>query len=232
MIDLILVLSLLALSEGREARVEGGDELPAQSGKSSKPSTPAAPAPAPVQDGERPSLSAGELKLLKDTNIFAPKGTKKRTTPGPRPPNTPKDPPAPARPKPPVVTGIFFDAKAEAFLVVVEDRNIESLKHFKEPKFLKAGDEVLGFKVASITSEKAVFVKGDVSRELKVGEPMPGADGKPVSAAPAVDDPEAAPLPEGEEKVEIKPQDAETNNKTLEEMRKKVGKKNRPSREE
>jgi hypothetical protein len=222
MIDLIFVLTLLSL----------GDELPAQSGKSSKSSTPAAPAPAPVQDGERPSLSVGELKLLKDTNIFAPKGTKKRSTAGPRTSSAPKDPPAPAKAKPPIVTGIFFDAKIQTFLVVVEDRNSDSLKHFKEPKFLKAGDEVLGFKVASITAEKAVFVKGDVSKELKVGEPMPGVDGKAVPAAPVVDDPEAAPLPEGEEKVEIKPQDAETNNKTLEEMRKKVGKKNRPSREE
>ena len=115
--------------------------------------------------------------------------------------------------------------------MVVEDRNSDSLRQFKEPKFLKAGDEVVGYRVASVTAEKAVFVRGEISKELKVGESMPGADGKPVPVAPAVDDPEA-PLPEGEEKVEIKPQDAETNSKTLEEMKKKVGKKNRPSRED
>jgi len=211
MIDLVMVLTLMTL----------GDELPAQSGKSSKTAPPAAPAPAPVPDGERPSLSAAEVKLLKDSNIFAPKGTKKRYSSPPRPPGGSKEPAAPAKPKPPVVTGIFFDAKADTFLVVVEDKNTDSsLKLFKEPKFLKVGDEVVG------------FLKGDVSKELKVGEPMPGADGKPVSAAVTPEDPEAAPLPEGDEKVEIKPQDAETNTKTLDEMRKKVGKKNRPLRDE
>jgi len=223
MIDLVMVLTLMTL----------GDELPAQSGKSSKTAPPAAPAPAPVPDGERPSLSAAEVKLLKDSNIFAPKGTKKRYSSPPRPPGGSKEPAAPAKPKPPVVTGIFFDAKADTFLVVVEDKNTDSsLKLFKEPKFLKVGDEVVGFKVTSVTADKAVFLKGDVSKELKVGEPMPGADGKPVSAAVTPEDPEAAPLPEGDEKVEIKPQDAETNTKTLDEMRKKVGKKNRPLRDE
>jgi hypothetical protein len=223
MIDLVMVLTLLAL----------GDELPAQSGKSSKTSPPAAPAPGPVQEGERPSLSMTELKLLKDTNIFAPKGTKKRYPPTSRSTGGSKEPAAPAKPKPPVVTGIFFDAKADTFLVVVEDKNTDaSLKLFKEPKFLKVGDEVAGFKVTSVTADKAVFLKGDVSKELKVGEPMPGTDGKPVSAATSPEDPEAAPPSEGDEKVEIKPQDAETNTKTLDEIRKKVGKKNRPSRDE
>lgn len=222
MIDLILVLTLLA--PGPKA----GDELPAQSAKSP------VPAPPPAQEGERPALSAAELKLLKDTNIFAPRSTKRpRYTPGSRDSKRTETPSTPAKPKPPVVTGIFFDAKAEMFLVVVEDKNVESLRMFKEPKFLKAGDEVVGFKVSAITADKATFVKGDVSKDLKVGEPMPGADGKPVSAAPGTEDPEAAAPEEGvEPKVEIKPQDAETNNKTLEEMRKKVGKKNRPSRDE
>jgi hypothetical protein len=222
MMDLLLVLGLLAM----------GDELPAQQGKSSKASPPAA-APAPVQEGERPTLSAGEIKLLKDSNIFAPRSSGKRpksSGPGGKSPR-PEPPAAPAKPKPPVVTGIFFDAKAQTFLVVVEDRNSDALKYFKEPKFLKAGDEVVGYRIASVTAEKATFVKGEASKDLKVGESMPGADGT-VSAAPAVDDPEAAPALDGEEKVEIKPQDEETKTKTLEDMRKKVGKKNRPSREE
>jgi len=223
MIDLLLVLGLLAM----------GDELPAQQGKSSK-TAPPAPAPAPVQEGERPALSAGEIKLLKDSNIFAPKGVKrvKRDTPKGSSGSKYEAPAAPPQPKPPVVTGIFFDAKVQTFLVVVEDRNSDSLKHFKEPKFLKAGDEVMGYKVASVTAEKATFVKGEISKDLKVGESMPAPDGKTVSAAPAVDDPEAAPALDGEEKTEIKPQDEETKTKTLDDMRKKVGKKNRPSREE
>lgn len=222
MIDLLLVLSLLAAGE-----------LPAQSGKSSK-ANPPAPAPAPVQEGERPFLSAAEIKLLKDSNIFAPRSKRPRIKETPKGPGSrPEAPSAPQHPKPPVITGIFFDAKAQAFLVVVEDRNtVESLKLFKEPKFLKPGDEVVGYKVASVTAEKAVFVRGEISKELKVGETIPGADGKAVSAAPAVDDPEAPPFLEGDEKVEIKPQDEETKHKTLDEMRKKVGKKNRPSREE
>jgi len=223
MIDLILILTLMAV----------GDELPAQSGKASKAAPPAVPAPAPVQEGERPSLSVAELKLLRDSNIFAPRSAKRSTRfskeSRPRGSETPAPPP---KPKPPVVTGIFFDAKADAFLVVVEDRNSDPLKHFKEPKFLKVGDEVVGYKIVSVTADKAVFSKGETSKELKVGESMPAVDGKPVSAATTPEDPEAASAPEGEEKVEIKPQDAETNHKTLDEMRKKVGKKNRPSRDE
>jgi hypothetical protein len=223
MIDLVMILTLLML----------GDELPAQSGKSAKTAPPAAPAPAAVQDGERPSLSAAELKLLKDSNIFAPRSTKRpRYTPSSRDRGGKSEASIPAKPKPPVVTGIFFDAKADTFFVVVEDKNSESLKLFKEPKFLKAGDEVVGYKVTAITADKATFLKGDVSKDLKVGEAMPGADGKAVSVAPGSDDPEAALEEGGEPKVEIKPQDAETNTKTLDEMRKKVGKKNRPSRDE
>ena len=218
MIDLILVLTLLA----------AGDELPAQSAKS-----PAAPPP-PVQEGERPSLSAAELKLLKDTNIFAPRsGKRPRYTPSSKESKGRSETSTPPKPKAPVVTGIFFDAKADTFLVVVEDKNSESLKFFKEPKFLKAGDEVLGFKVTAITADKATFVKGDASKDLKVGEAMPAAEGKPVSAVPGTEDHEPTALEEGADpKVEIKPQDAETNNKTLDEMRKKVGKKNRPLRDE
>jgi len=222
MIDLLLVLGLLF----------AGDELPAQSGKSSKNNPP--PAPVPVQDGERPALSAGEIKLLKDSNIFAPRSKRPRKTESSRNSGSHSGTASsvPQQPKPPVVTGIFFDAKVQAFLVVVEDRNSESLKYFKEPKFLKAGDEVVGYKVASVSAEKAVFVKGETSKELKVGEAIPGADGKPVSVASSVEDPDAAPALDGEEKVEIKPQDEETKTKTLDEMKKKVGKKNRPSREE
>jgi hypothetical protein len=223
MIDLILVLTLLALSES-----PAGDELPAQAAKSPVPASP------PVQEGERPSLSAAELKLLKDTNIFAPRSAKRpRYTPSSKESKGRTETSTPPKPKAPVVTGIFFDAKADTFLVVVEDKNSESLKLFKEPKFLKAGDEVLGFKVTAVTADKATFVKGDVSKDLKVGEAMPGADGKPVTAAPGTEEPEATALEEGAEpKVEIKPQDPETNHKTLDEMRKKVGKKNRPSRDE
>ncbi len=202
-------------------------------GTQSKP-VPAAAAAA--QDADRPVLSPAELKALRDTNIFAPKG--RRPTVINRDPARPsKSPTAPPKPKPPLVTGIFFDAKAACFLVVVEDRNEASLKLFKEPKFLKTGDEVAGYKVGPVTAEKAVFLKGEISKELHVGEPLPGADGKPVTDAAASDDPES--FPEGEEKAEsksaeavTKPLDPAVQTQVLENMKKKRGKKDRPGQDE
>lgn len=183
----------------------------------------------PAQDPERPALSITELKALRENNIFAPRSAKRTA------PKTPKsersgrfETTTPSKPKPPLVTGIFFDAKAEAFLVVVEDRNIESMRQFKEPKFLKSGDEVSGCKVGAVTAETAVFVHGETSKELRVGDSLP-ADDK-VSAA-AVDSGEPASVP-AEAAVDAKPVDPEAHARTLEEMRKKVGKKNRPSRDE
>lgn len=213
MIDVMLLLAIL-VAQGKP--VEAAQ---------SKPSASAAPA----QESERPVFSAAELKALRETNIFAPRSQKRR----PPPPSTSSrtstryEPSAPARPKPPVITGIFFDGKTEAWLVVVEDRNEASLKQFKEPKFLKAGDEVHGLKVASVTAEKATFLKGDVAKELRVGESLP-ADDKAVSAAPSSDGPEAPPPAE----VEIKPVDAESSARILEELKKRRGKKDRPSNDE
>ena len=111
--------------------------------------------------------------------------------------------------------------------MVVEDRNEASLKQFKEPKFLKAGDEVGGLKVGVVTAERASFLKGDTAKELKVGESLP-VDDKAISAAPPSDDPEAPPAAE----AEIKPVDPETNTKVLDELKKKRGKKERPSNDE
>jgi hypothetical protein len=190
------------------------------------------PAAAPAQEGERPVISSAEIKSLRDSNIFAPRNQKRKA---PSYTSSSKGPSrfetaAPAKPKPPVITGIFFDGKAQAWLVVVEDRNESSLKQFKEPKFLKTGDEVNGLKVGAVTAEKAAFQKGETVKELKVGESLP-ADDKSVSAAPsasATDDPEAPPPAE----VEIKPADAESNARTLEELKKRRGKKERPSNDE
>jgi hypothetical protein len=226
MIDFTLILMVLLGALRDESPASAKAAAPAQG----KPVTPAAPA----QDGERPLISASDVKALRDSNIFAPRTAKRRPIVSSKGSDL-RRPAAPAQPKPPVVTGIFYDAKAQAFLVVVEDRNEASLKQFKEPKFLKAGDDVSGYKVASVTAEKAAFIKGEISKELKVGESLPGPDGKTVSVAPVPDDPEAAFPPEGEEKpekVEIKPIDAETQNKALENLRKKAGKKNRPSQDE
>lgn len=225
MMDLSVIVVLLA---GLAA-----DELPAQSGKSSKPAPAAStPAPVPVQEGERPALSTAEIKLLRDTNIFAPRSAR-RSSPRSSPSGRDRihSPSTPAKPKAPVVTGIFFDAKSQAFVVVVEDRNLDSLKQFKEPKFLKVGDEFAGFKVSSVTDEKAVFARGEVSKELKVGESLPAEDGKPTSAAPATEDAASAAAP-SEEPAEIRPADDEANAEALKRLKEKVGKKNRPSRDE
>jgi hypothetical protein len=168
---------------------------------------PSAP-PAQAPDPDRPALSSSELRTLRDNNIFAPRTARKR---------------------PPVVTGIFMDLKLQCYIVVVEDRNESSLKLFKEPKFLKTGDEAFGLKVGPVTAEIAVFIKDDVSKELRVGDPVPATDLKAPAVAPSSDDPEAA--PEGEEKaekVEIKPLDAEEKTKVLEKMKRDRGKKNRP----
>jgi len=215
MIALTLILALLA----------GADEGPAEQSR---------PASSPTQapDPDRPAIPASEIKALRDSNIFAPKGPKRKPVYVPTNKTT-KEAPAPAKPKPPVVTGIFFDAKLKCYLVVVEDRNESSLKQFKEPKFLKTGDEVNGLKVGTVTAEKASFLKGEISKELLVGESLPGSDGKTVAPASSgsSDDPEGSPS-DGEEKVDIKPLDHEEKTKVLEQMRKQRGKKNRPSNDE
>jgi hypothetical protein len=214
-IDTTLILMLFLAQQGK----------PSVEAPQSKPGPAAA---APAQEVERPALSASEIKALRDTNLFAPRNAKRKTpsyTPSSR--SSSRESSAPAKPKPPVITGIFFDGKAQAWLVVVEDRNESSLKQFKEPKFLKAGDEVSGLKVGAVTAEKASFLKGDTTKELKVGEALP-VDEKHVSAAapsPSSDDPESA-------EVEIKPVDSETNTKVLEELKKRRGKKERPSNDE
>jgi hypothetical protein len=189
------------------------------------------PAKAPqAPDPDRPALSASEIKALRDSNIFAPYGRKNAPPRSSRTTDRPRfEAPAAPKPKAPVVTGIFFDSKEQCFLVVLEDRNESSLKLFKEPKFLKAGDEVAGFKVGTVTAEKAAFLKGDVAKELAVGESLPGSETAPAAAA--TDDPEAAPL-DTEAKVEVKPLDSEEKNRILEKMKKERGKKNRPSNDD
>ncbi len=182
-------------------------------------------------DVDRPAIASSDIKALRDSNIFAPYGPKRRT------PSTSfskssrsSEPAAAPKPKAPVVTGIFFDAKMKCYLVVVEDRNESSLKQFKDPKFLKSGEEVIGLKVGPVTADKATFLKGEIAKELSVGDSLP-AEMKGAPAAASSDDPEAAPS-ESEEKAEIKPLDTEEKNKVLEKMKKERGKKNRPNNDD
>jgi len=195
----------------------------------------AKPASVEPQDLDRAPISAVDLKALRDNNVFSPH-TKRRTPPTSYGSKPSRPPSAPAKPKPPAVTGIFFDVKTQDYLVIVEDRNEASLKFFKEPKFLKAGDEVLGIKVQSVTAEKAVFMKGDVSKEARVGEPLPETDAKPVSAAPSGDDSElvdeetpapssksskSPPTLEGKTGSESKSTDTRPTSDVLEELKRK-----------
>ena len=214
---LILVLAL------------GGDETPVRPGDSA-PGKPLAQA----LDNGRPPISATDLKLLRETNIFAPQ-TVKRTAPrGPRPSSSSK-PAAPAKPKPPVVTGIFYDTQQQTHIVFVEDRNDAALKQFKEPKFLKPGDQVAGLKVDSVSAEKAVFSKGGVPSELHVGDPLADAEIKAVSPTdegllvpPQEEETPAAPgaskTPASSAKTEAKPVDPKQQSQILEGMKKKAGK--------
>lgn len=117
-------------------------------------------------DGDRLPIPAAELKALRETNLFSPV----RAKPARRDSRVEA---TPARAKPPVVTGIFFDEKTQAHQVVVEDRNEDRLKRFKEPKFLKAGDEVVGLKIESVSAEKVVILQGGSAKELRVGDELP-----------------------------------------------------------
>jgi hypothetical protein len=202
-----------------------------------EPQSKPPPAAAPAQDPDRPALSATDLKALRDTNIFAPRNAKRmpsRTTTSVR--NTP---PPPYRQKPPIVTAIFLDTASQAPQVIVEDRNDSTHRYFKEPKFMKAGDEWSGVKLESITQDAAVFSKSGASKEVHIGEALPEVEVKPPSSTDGTEDgvgddgETPAPADPSTSKVrkpapESKTQTSEEQNRVLEEMRRKNKKKNRP----
>ena len=73
----------------------------------------AKPATAQTADPDRPPIAASEIKALRESNIFAPRSIKR----APKPKSFdrgPKAEAAPPKPKPPLVTGIFFDGKLQA----------------------------------------------------------------------------------------------------------------------
>lgn len=149
-----------------------------------EPQAKPAPPAAPAQDPDRPTISAAELKALRDNNIFAPRGAAKR--PPKRESGGYKSAPAaPIRPKAPIVTAIYLDSATQAYNVIVEDRNDASRKFFKEPKFMKAGDEWSGIKLESVTQDKAVFSRDGASKDVHLGEGIAEIDSKPLSAVTA-----------------------------------------------
>jgi len=191
-------------------------------------------APVPAQDQDRPTLSVTELKALRENNIFAPRGAK-------RPPRTDRSvrttAPTPYRQKAPMVTGIFFDVASQAHQAIVEDKNDSTHKFFKEPKFMKVGDEWAGIKLESITQDKAVFNKEGTTKDVHIGESLPESEEKPLSAAEPSDDPIAddgevppgdAAKPQKSLRPESKPLTPETQSRTLDEMKKRIKKNKRP----
>jgi len=168
----------------------------------------------------RPDLTEPQIKVLRDKNIFSPFRTK------PFPEKTiGVPPPGPgvevrSKPKPLVLTGIVYDAASGAFQAIVEDKSDEKVRRLTGPKFLKAGDEVLGVKIESVAKDKVVVVLGETRKELSAGESLPDTapEGTPSAAVPATTT--AAP-------VEAKPADPAAASSVLEELKKKNKKKDR-----
>ncbi len=156
--------------------------LAALGGVADEPQAKPAPTAAAAQDPDRPAISPTELKALRDNNIFAPKSASKRP-PRSKEGSISRSVPTPVRPKAPQVTAIFLDAASQAYQVIVEDRNDSSRRFFKDPKFMKAGDEWSGIKLESVTQDKAVFSRDGASKEVHIGEPIAEIDSKPLSAA-------------------------------------------------
>jgi len=215
------LLTLLLLS----ALASAGDE-------------PQAKPAAPVQDPERPALSLTELKALRDNNIFSPRSVKRAPARVDRSSSRPSAP-TPYKQKAPVVTGIFLDPATQAHHAIVEDKNDSSHKFFKEPKFMKPGDEWAGIKLESVTQDKAVFNKGGTTKDVRIGESLPETEEKPLSAAEPGDDFIAddgeTPAVEAASKsstksarTETKTPTPETQTKTIEEMKRRLKKKSRP----
>ncbi len=166
-------------------------------------------------DAGRPDLTEARIQGLRAKNIFSPFRTKPfptKTSVGPgKGPEAPRIE-APARPKPPVLTGIVYDEASKAFQAIVEDRNGEKLRQLTGPKVLKAGDEVLGVKIEAVEKDKVVILRGETRKELAAGEALWEAEASSSGAA--------AP-------VESKPADPAVVNSVLEELRKRNKKKDR-----
>lgn len=157
----------------------------------------AAPPPVEPQDPDRPQASVGDFRALTENNIFAPFKPKRFE---PRESRRESRSEAPkARSKPPVVTGFVFDPKVEVHQVIVEDKNVDSLRLFLEPKFLKVGDEVAGCKIESVALDRCSVRVGEKSVELKAGDSLPETRGPESSAVESAPAEEAKPAGESNE---------------------------------
>lgn len=162
---------------------------------------------------DRPDLGEPQVKALREKNIFAPFRTKpwpdKKPDPGPTP--GPTGGAAPSKPKPLVLTGIVYDEASKTFQAVVEDKSDEKVRRLEKPRFLKAGEEVLGVKIELVEKDKVTVVLGETRKDLAPGDPIGDA-------------PEGTP---GAPAVESKPAEPGVVNSVLEELKKKNKKKDR-----
>jgi hypothetical protein len=112
---------------------------------------------------------------------------------------------------------------------------------------MKAGDEWAGIKIDSINQEKVVFSRGGTSKDVHLGEALPEAEAKLLSAAEASeegagDDGESPTTTESattssppkfrKTSTEPKTQTSDEQNRVLDEMKRKNKKKNRPGADE
>jgi len=205
---------------------DGDDAKPAPA-----PAPAAAPSTLPPQDPDRSAVSAADLKALRETNIFAPKTVKRLAPRVTSTTSSRSSVPTPYRQKPPILTAIYLDLATNAQQVIVEDRNDSSHRYFKDPKFMRTGDEWAGVKIESITQDVAVFSKDGVSKEVRIGESLPETDAKPLSSTEGADeganDDGETPASAGSE-AKPRIQTSEEQNRVLEEMRRRNRKKNRP----
>jgi hypothetical protein len=167
------------------------------------------------QDPDRPALSAVDLAALRGHNIFSPPRPPRRTEPSRREERRSEAssaPAAPPRPRAPVVTGIYLDLSSGVHVAVLEDRNEDRLRQFREPRPARPGDAIGDFRVEAVEPDRLVLKRGEQTVTLRVGDALP--DG----AAPA---PAAAPASDG-----ASPQDV------LERIRKRIGKNRSVTEEE
>ncbi len=143
-------------------------------------------APEP-QDPDRVRISVGDFKALRENNVFAPYRPRRPDPPKPSPsqPTKPAPPPSAPRPRPPVVTGFVLEEQSGAFQVLIEDRNSDArLKLFAQPRFLKAGEEFLGYMIESVSIDTVSVKVGEEVKELRAGESFPANGGAvPVGVA-------------------------------------------------
>ncbi len=159
--------------------------------------------PPEPQDLDRPTVSLDDFKGLRENNIFAPskparqESSRRHDSNGATPPS---------KPKTPVVTGIVYDAKGREFRVLAEDRNSDAkLVVFTQPRFLKVGEEFLGYRIESVNQETVTVKAGETTAEIRAGDSFPEFDGwnlektagEKAAALPAEKvDPPAPPLDE------------------------------------